>query len=193
MALACYPLAVYARRRSKKIGDIYEGWWMLLVCILYVFALTILAEALLYRLGQTSFFSLALGGSFTPLIVFLAGVGQGLVYDYLGLIGLKVWDYPIVWHKRWLFWLVALFWGVFMFIMQDIYVIVRLEGLGTLAAFILTALIPMALIELLNFFTESWRYKGLLQSPFALALGWIVLAFTFVLGFNAFVLNPFGF
>ena len=79
-----------------------------------------------------------------------------------------------------------------MIIMQNTFAIFRSVGLSANYSFVLTALIPFALVEGINFYTKTWIYRGMLKAPLILALGWFILAYTFALGFNKFILNPFG-
>lgn len=80
-----------------------------------------------------------------------------------------------------------------MIIMQNTYAIFRTLDLSSSASFVLTALVPFALIEGINVYTKTWVYRGMLRVPLILAVGWVILAFTFVLGFNRYVYNAFGF
>lgn len=159
----------------------------------FALALTVFTDALLYKLTGESFYSLLQAGSYIPAAVFLAGVIQGIVYEYIGSFTFDLWYYPTVRHKHLLFLILPLFWALFMIIMQNIFAIFRSTGLSVSWAFVLTALIPFVLIEGINVFTKSWVYKGILKPPLILALGWFILAFTFALGFNKYILNPFDF
>lgn len=156
-------------------------------------ALTVFCDSLLYRLTGHSFFQLLKDGSYIPSAIFLVGAIQGVIYEYVGSFTFDLWYYPAIRRRHYLFLLLPLFWALFMIIMQDIYAIFKSAGLNSNSAFVLTALVPFALIEGINVYTKSWIYKGVLKPPLLLAGGWFILAYTFVLGFNEFIFKPLGY
>jgi len=184
--------AAYATHRRHKKGKSRRYFSGLVIGGGFALTLTVFTDALLYRLTGESFYSLLQNGSYIPTAVFLAGALQGVVYEYVGSFSLNLWYYPTVRHKHLLFLLLPLFWAIFMIIMQNTFAIFRAVGLSSSGAFVLTALIPFLLIEGINIYTKTWVYRGMLKAPLILALGWFVLAYTFALGFNKFILNPFG-
>ena len=160
-----------------------------------VFALALLAcvEILLYRISGSSFTTSLLNGSAMPIVVFVAGCVIGMAWEYLGQFSFAWWHYPSANKHPRLLALLPLFWGIFMLIMQDGYAIARIEGFGQIPAVILSTVTLGFLIEGINLYTGSWVYTGRANSIPLLIFGWIILlAFTFVTGFNAFILNPFG-
>ncbi|MBI2592166.1 hypothetical protein HYW36_01685 [Candidatus Saccharibacteria bacterium] len=178
------------RHRKGKRRRYFSG---LFIGGTFALALTVFLDALLYRLTDQSFFKLLQDGSYIPAVIFLVGALQGIVYEYVGSFTFDLWYYPTVRHKHMLLLLLPLFWAMFMIIMQDTYAVLRSLGLSNNLSFILTALFPFALIEGINFYTKTWIYKGLLKSPLILAFGWVILAYTFVIGFNTYIYNLFGF
>lgn len=187
----CFYSAYINHKRHKKGRRRYLSG--LVIGGLFAVALTVFVDALLYRLDQRSFFQLMKDSSLVPIAIFIAGALQGIVYEYIGSFSLDLWYYPTVRHKHKLFLLLPFFWALFMVIMQDVYTIFRSIGLSSSISFVLTALIPFALIEGINVYAKSWIYKGVLKPPVFLAIGWFILAYTFVLGFNAYALSPFNF
>lgn len=179
------------RRHKKRKGRRYFSGLAIGGC--FALALTVFTDALLYKLTGDSFYTLLQQGSYVPAAVFLAGALQGIIYEYVGSFTFDLWYYPTVRRRHVLFILLPIFWAIFMIIMQNIYAIFRSLDLSVTWAFVLTALTPFALIEGINVYTKSWIYKGVLRPPLFLALGWFVLAFTFAVGFNKYILNPFGF
>lgn len=128
-----------------------------------------------------------------PVAIIMAGALQGVLYEYVGSIALGYWYYPTVRHRRHLFLVLPIFWAIFMLIMEDIFAICRSLGMNTATSFALTAIIPFALIEGINVYTRSWVYQRILKSVPLLIIGWFILAYTFVIAFNAYVVNPFGY
>lgn len=188
----CLYAAIHAHRRHKQ-GKNHRYFSGLVIGGGFALALTVFTDALLFRLNGESFYSLLQTGSYIPAAVFLAGALQGVVYEYIGSFSFDLWYYPTVRHRHLLFLILPLFWAIFMIIMQNTFAIFRAIGLSSSTAFVLTALIPFGLIEGINIYTKSWIYKGVLKAPLTLALGWFILAYTFAVGFNKFILNPFGF
>ena len=173
-------------KREKVLGN-----W---IGIVYAFALLFLSEYLLYQIVCVSFFSLALAGSSMPAIVFISGCIIGMALEYIGQFGLGWWYYPAVLKRKWLLVLLPLFWGIFMLIMQDTYAIFRVIGFKPLNAVVISTLILGFLIEGINLYTHSWIYTSWRAHPIVLTLGWLVfLSFIFIVGFNAYIINPFGF
>lgn len=128
-----------------------------------------------------------------PIVVFVSGCIIGMAWDYLGLLALRWWRYPPAERHPWLLIILPLFWGIFMFIMQDAYAVARLSGLGTIPAVLISTIVLGIIMEGANLYTRSWVYLGAATSIPFLILGWIVgLGFTYVVGFNAFILNPFS-
>ena len=129
-----------------------------------------------------------------PIIVFVCGCVIGMACDYLGLLAFGWWRYPPAERHSWLLIILPLFWGVFMFVMQDGYAIARVLGLGAIPAVLVSTMILGLLMEGANLYTGSWIYLGPAISIPLLILGWIVgLGFVYVVGFNAFLINQFGF
>jgi hypothetical protein len=161
-----------------------------------VFSLTLFVflDWIVYRIAGMSFIAGLVRGSTMPLTVFIAGCVIGMGWEYVGQFALGWWHYPSTYRRRWLLALLPFFWGLFMLIMQDGYAIARIEGLSPLFAVVVSTVVLGLLIECINVFTESWIYTGWGSSLPLLVLGWLILlAYTFVIGFNAFLLNPFGF
>ena len=173
-------------KREKVLGN-----W---VGIIYALALLVLAEYLLYQIAGISFFSLALADSSVPATVFFCGCIIGMAWEYIGQFGFGWWYYPAVLKRKWLLILLPLFWGIFMLIMQDSYAIFRVVGLEPINAVVISTLILGFLIEGINLYSHSWTYTNWRAHPIVITLGWLVLlSFTFVIGFNAHIINPFGF
>ncbi len=192
MLSAFFLHAAYMTHRRHKKGHRRRYFSGLVIGGGFAIALTVFTDTLLYRLTGQSFFNLLQDGSYIPAAIFLVGALQGIVYEYVGSFTFDLWYYPTVRHKHYLFLLLPLFWAFFMLIMQDTYAVIKSFGLSSNVSFILTALIPFALIEGVNAYTKSWVYKGILKPPPILALGWFILAYTFVLGFNKYIYSPFG-
>lgn len=172
--------------KRQAIGDAFG--------VLFALALLTLVEALLHRFGGVSFVGLVMRGSTVPVAVFTAGACLGMAYEYIWQFGTRSWYYPSVEKRRVLLAALPLFWGIFMLIMQDTYALFRISGSGAVLAATATALVQGALIEGINFFTRSWVYVGKSASFLVLVPGWIVfLAFVFILLFNRFFVNPFGY
>lgn len=171
-------------KRRQKVGDA--------VGALFALALLAFVEALFSRVRGTSFFTLLAAGSTIPAVVFVAGCVIGMAYEYFGQLALRWWHYPSIERKKFLFFVLPLFWGIFMLVMQGAWGIFRSFDFGVLAATVLTAIAPLLLIEGINVFTHSWVYTGRMKSVPAFFLGWIILTLTFVLLFNRFITNPFG-
>ena len=160
---------------------------------LFAIALTIFVDALLYKTDSVSFYSLARANSLVPAEVFMAGALLGIVYEFVGSIALGQWYYPTIRHRRRLFLVLPFFWALFMIIMQDTFAICRAVGLTNLAAFVITSIVPLLLIEGINIYTRSWVYQRVLRSIPMLVAGWFLMTYMFVWLFNAHVVNPFGF
>ena len=169
------------RRIRHWCGVVFSG-------VLFVFL-----EALLYERASISFTTELLKGSAMPLIVFVAGCVIGMAWEYMGQLAFDWWHYPSLRRHHGLFLVLPLFWGFFMLIMQDTYAIARIGGLGEILAALLAAAFMGLVIEGINLITNSWTYTGKYSSPIVITVGWLVLlAFTFILGFNTFFINPFG-
>ena len=192
VAIWCFSLAYLTHRRhkKKKRGRLLSG---IGIGSLYAVSLCIFMDLLLRNLTGESFLTLALDGSYIPAAVFLAGAALGVLYEYAGSFALNLWYYPSVRHEHKLFLVLPFFWAIFMLIMQDTYAISRYLGLSETMAVITTSLIPFALIEGINVYTKTWIYKGVLRQPVLLAVGWFILAITFVVLFNKYLINPFGY
>lgn len=192
VAAWAFLIAVWTHKRHKKgkKGRLLPG---LVIGALFAFALTIFLDALLNRIDDVSFYKLLKSGSLIPEGIFIVGALQGIVYEYVGSIALGQWYYPTVRHQRHLFLLLPIFWAVFMIIMQDTYAIFRVAGLNQTTSFILTAIIPFALIEGINLYTRSWVYERWLKSAPMLLGGWFILAYTFVIAFNHYLTKPLGY
>ena len=172
-------------KREKVLGN-----W---VGIVYAFALLILSEYLLYQIAGISFFSFALAGSSMPAVIFFCGCTIGMAWEYIGQFGFGWWYYPAVLKRKWLLILLPLFWGIFMLIIQDFYVIFRVVGFQPINAVIISTLILGFLIEGINLYTHSWIYTNWRAHPVVLTVGWLVLlSYTFVIGFNGHIINIFG-
>ena len=159
------------------------------------FALGLLAllEWLLYRAASLSFTTALRAGSSMPLVVFIAGCVIGMAWEYVGQFAAKSWHYPPLRRHLWLIAILPLFWGIFMLVMQDGYAIARALGLSPVPAVLISTTVIGVLIEGVNLYTRSWVYTGTFSAAPFLVIGWLVfLAYTFVMGFNAFFLNPFG-
>jgi len=173
-------------KREKVLGN-----W---VGIIYALALLVLAEYLLYQIAGVSFFSLALAGSIVPAIVFFSGCIIGMAWEYIGQFGFGWWYYPAVLKRKWLLVLLPLFWGIFMLIMQDAYAIFRVVGFRSISAVVISTLILGFLIEGINLYSHSWIYTNWRAHSVVITIGWLVLlSYTFVIGFNAHIINPFRF
>lgn len=150
-------------------------------------------EWVLFNLRGISFTTAFLAGSGMPLVVFVAGCVIGMAWEYVGQFALHSWHYPPVDRRRWLLFALPFFWGMFMLVMQDGYAIARTLGMHSILAAVVSTFLIGLMIEGINLYTRSWVYMGTGASPVLLTLGWVVfLAFTFIIGFNAFILNPFG-
>lgn len=164
------------------------------VGLIIAIGLCVLLEIVLYYMRGVSFTSSLLLGSSMPIVVFVCGCIIGMAWDYLGLLALHWWRYPPAERHPWLLIILPLFWGIFMFIMQDAYAIARVMGLGEISAVLISTIILGIIMEGANLYTRSWIYLGAVASIPFLIFGWVVgLGFTYVVGFNAFILNPFGF
>ena len=164
------------------------------VGLITALGLCALVEILLYWMDGISFTSELLKGNSMPMVVFIAGCVIGMAWDYMGLFALHWWRYPPAERHPWLLVVLPLFWGLFMVIMQDSYAIVRLLGFGTIPAVLISTIVLGVVIESANLYTRSWIYLGPVTSIPFLIFGWVVgLGFTYVVGFNAYVINPFGF
>src|SRR3989344_2452305 len=153
-----------------------------------------LVEYLLYRLNGVSFFALAQAGSVIPTLVFVCGMILGMACEYIGQFAIDWWYYPSIKVKRSLLLLLPIFWGIFIFIMQDMYAIFRIWGLDSIPAVAISPFITACLIEGVNLYTKTWIYRGKGSHPLVLAFGWgVLLSFFFVTAFNAYIINPFGF
>ncbi|MDO8514202.1 MAG: hypothetical protein Q7S50_01520 [bacterium] len=156
--------------------------------------LFVLLEIVLYKMQGISFTTTLLHGSSMPVVVFVCGCIIGMAWDYLGLLALRWWRYPPAERHPWLLIVLPLFWGIFMLVMQDAYAIARVMGLGEISALLVSTIILGIIMEGANLYTRSWIYLGSATSIPFLIFGWIVgLGFAYVIGFNAFILNPFGF
>lgn len=156
--------------------------------------LCVLLEIILYQMQGVSFMSALLQGSSMPIVVFISGCIIGMAWDYLGLLALHWWRYPPAERRPWLLIVLPLFWGAFMLVMQDAYAIARSTGLEQIPAVLASTIILGIIMEGANVYTRSWIYLGAGTSTPLLIAGWIIgLGFTYVIGFNAFILNPFGF
>lgn len=180
----------HKRHRTGKKGRPLPG---VVIGGIFAISLTFLAEALLYRVANTSFYTLATASSLIPVGIFLSGALQGVVYEYVGSVALGQWYYPTVRHRRHLFLILPFFWALFMLIMQDTYAICRYLHLSTTSAFIITSLVPFVLIEGINVYTRSWIYQRLLRQIPLLIAGWFLMTLTFVWAFNTYVIKPFGY
>ena len=192
MCLMLFPVAYIANRKFKQ-GQ--SAWHPILRWCGIVFSVALFAflDAWLYRGAGISFTTELLRGSSMPLVVFIAGCVIGMAWEYIGQFALDWWHYPSVRRHPWLLALLPIFWGIFMLIMQDGYALARLGGLGPITAALIATAILGLLIEAINLFTDSWVYTGWGSFIPLLIIGWIILlSFTFVLGFNAFFINPFG-
>jgi hypothetical protein len=119
---------------------------------------------------------------------------MGMACEYIGQFSINWWYYPSIKIKKSLLLLLPLFWGIFMLIMQDMYAIVRTFGLQSISAVLISTFITGCLIEGINLYTKTWIYRGKGSHPLVLAFSWLVLlSFFFVIGFNIYVINPFGF
>lgn len=186
--------AAYAtHRHHKNKGKRLRYFSGLVIGGGFALALTIFIDSVLLHLTNHSFFKLLEEGSFVPASIFLVGAIQGIIYEYVGSFALGLWYYPTVRHKHLLFLVLPFFWALFMIIMQDTYAVLTTVGLSSSFAFILTALLPFALIEGINIYTKSWIYQGVLKSPIILAMGWMILSYTFAYGFNQYIYSPFGY
>lgn len=174
------------------VRGVFPGYKMALVCLTFMAALLVLAEAILQRATGNSFFAFLGSSPHVPLDFFLLGVLQGTVYEYIGCVALDLWYYPAVALRRQWFLALPLAYGLFIFIMEDTFAILRHFRLSTFWALIATAAIQMALIEGINIYTRSWVYKGPFKNAAVLFAGWLLLTYTFVVAMNGFVLNPFG-
>lgn len=177
---------------TRLIKGVFPGYKMALICLVFMAVLLVLAEAILQRAAGESFFALFSSSPHIPLDFFLLGVLQGTVYEYAGCVSLDLWYYPAVALRRQLFLVLPLAYGLFIFIMEDTFAILRHFRFSTFWALVVTAAIQMALIEGINSYTRSWVYKGPFKSIAVLFAGWLLLTYTFVVAMNAFILNPFG-
>jgi hypothetical protein len=187
-----FPIAYIANRKFKQ-GQ--SAWRPILRWCGIVFSIMLFTflDAWLYRDAGISFTTEFLRGSAMPLVVFIAGCVIGMAWEYMGQFALDSWHYPSVRRHPRLLGLLPIFWGTFMLIMQNGYAIARIEGLGSITAALVSTAILGLLIEGINLFTGSWVYTGWSSSIPLLVIGWLaLLSFTFVLGFNAFFINPFG-
>ncbi len=160
------------------------------------FSLTLFAflDWMVYRTTGVSFATELLRGSTMPISVFAAGCVIGMAWEYTGQFAVDWWHYPTIRRHRWLFAVLPLFWGIFMLVMQDGYALARVGGLAPLPAALLSTALIGLLLEAINLYTDSWVYTGWFTSLPVLVFGWLVfLSYTFILGFNAFFINPFGF
>ncbi len=162
--------------------------------LVFSFAFLFVLEYVLFTFKGISFFSILKSGNITPLVVFICGCIIGMAWEYIGQFGLKWWYYPSI-NEHWsLMAALPIFWGIFMVIMQDMYAMFRIAGLGAILAVIVSSFIVGLLVEGVNLYTRSWVYTGWMTSPIVLVLSWIVLlSYTFVIGFNGFIINIFGF
>lgn len=192
VAVWTFLLAFYTNRRhrSGKKGRPLPG---IVIGGVFAIALTFLAESILHKSANTSFYDLSRQNSLVPVGIFLAGALQGIVYEFVGSIALGQWYYPTVHHRRHLWLVLPFFWALFMIIMQDTYAISRDLGASIGVSFVITALMPFVLIEGINFYTKTWVYERLLKSVPLLIIGWFILAYTFVWLMNTYVTNPFGY
>lgn len=150
---------------------------------------TLLDYATYLTLGH-SFISAATRGSHLPCVVFVAGCVIGMAWEYLGQVATRSWHYPDIVKHPLLSFVLPIFWGLFMLIMQDGYALGRAGGLNTFWAALLSAVVLGLLIEGVNLYTRSWVYMGHFSAPLYLIAGWVVaLTYTFIWGFNAYILN----
>ena len=164
------------------------------VGVTFAFVFLFAVEYLLNKISGYSFFTLLKSGNSMPLIVFICGCIIGMACEYLGQFSFKWWYYPSVNHDKTLLIGLPIFWGIFMIIMQDMYTIFRIFSFHQILAVVISTFITGCLIEGVNLYTRSWVYRKWGASPFALLPGWIILlSFVFVIGFNAYIINPFGF
>jgi hypothetical protein len=155
--------------------------------------LCVALEVLLYAIAGISFFTSLLKGSIIPVIVFVCGCIIGMAWDYFGIIATKWWRYPPAERHPWFYLVLPLFWGVFMIIMQDGYAIMRLLGLDFIPALLISTSMLGLIMEAANLYTRSWVYLGSGRAIPLLLIGWVVgLGFTYVVGFNLYIINPFG-
>jgi len=164
------------------------------VGVVFAFALLAFVEALLHQVTGHSFFFLLGTAPSVVAAVFLGGALLGMSYEYIWQFWLRWWYYPSVEKHQWLLALLPLFWGIFMFLMHDVYAILRAYDLSVFVAATLTAVLVGAIIEGINIWTRSWVYIGPGASLWILISGWVVfLGFVFVPLFNVLFVNPFGY
>lgn len=157
-------------------------------------SLLVFVEALLQITQGVSFFTMAQQGYADDVaFIFMIGALQGVIYEYVGHFTYPCWYYPAAKQYRFLLLFLPLFWGIFMLIMQDTWALYRGWGLSPWLAVPAVALTQYALIEGINLWLHSWKYRGLANKPYVLIPGWIVLVLTFVVGYNYFFDSPFGY
>ena len=164
------------------------------VGVLLALSLLVFVEALLQSTQGVSFYQMIERGD-SGLVgsIFMAGAIQGVIYEYVGQFIYPLWYYPAAERHRFLLLGLPLFWGIFMLIMQDTWALYRGWGLAPWLSVIAVALTQYFVIEGINLWLHSWKYKGFANTPYFLIFGWIVLALTFVVGYNHYFVSPFGF
>jgi hypothetical protein len=161
---------------------------------LLAFSLLVFLEALLHYSHGVSFFDKLRSGEAGAVgAVYLAGVMQGVVYEYVGQFTFPLWYYPQAERIRVLLLGLPLFWGIFMLILQDTWALFRGAGVAAWLSVLLVAVVQYVVIEGINLFVHSWKYKGFANTPYFLIFGWIILVLTFVVGYNHYFGSPFGF
>jgi hypothetical protein len=160
----------------------------------FAFLLFAVCEYVLFLGSGSCFVLVLLGGNPMPVYVFAAGCIIGMAWEYMGQFTWRWWHYPMIDLYHPFLAVLPFFWGLFMLIIQDGYAIARIYGLNAIPAASLSNLLLGILIEGMNLYTRSWRYLGILRSYTAVAVFWLFfISFTFVVGFNAVVINPFGY
>jgi hypothetical protein len=164
------------------------------VGVLLALSLLVFVEALMQVTQGTSFFTTAQQGFGDDVaFIFMIGALQGVIYEYVGQFTYPLWYYPAAERHRFLLLGLPLFWGIFMLIMQDTWALYRGWGLSPWLAVPAVALTQYALIEGINLWLHSWKYRGFANTPYFLIPGWVILVLTFVVGYNHFFDSPFGF
>ena len=187
-----FPLAYFIGRTKIRIWFL-KRFSLDFVGIILGWAVVFFVDFLLEYLTGVSFLSLLRSGSSIPVVVFIAGVVLGIAWEYLGQVVLKVWGYPLV--ERFKIFLIALpfAWGLFMFLLQDTYAILRYFHISRIFSFMLTVLLVGILLEGFNLISGSWQYRKWLKNSVALVLLWLFGVATFIYGFNLVFFSPFGF
>ena len=111
------------------------------------------------------------------IIIMLYSIIVGAIYDVIGILIFKFWNYHLLVINPYFYFIIAICWAFFGVIVHELFLFLNRFFNSLLIKTILIGLFVIIIMEGLNLITQSWFYAPV--HPLLFFFGWMILVFTF--------------